>query len=185
MEDREIIDLYWARDEAAIPATQAKYGGYCHTIARNLLGRPQDAEECVNDTWLAAWNAMPPQRPNSLRAWLGRVVRNLSLVRWRRDHAGKRDIGLTVQLEELGDCLPAPQTVERVLEEQELTAAIDRWLEGLDRADRVLFLRRYWYGMALKDLANLEGQRRDRLAERMYRLRQSLKAALEEEGIPL
>lgn len=185
MEDKAIIDLYWARDETAITETAAKYGGFCHTVAQNLLGRREDAEECVNDTYHAAWQAMPPQRPARLRAWLGRVVRNLSLTRWHRDHAQKRDGGIPLLLDELAECLPSPQTVESVLEEAELTSAIDRWLEGLSRPDRVLFLRRYWTGTPLKDLASLAGTTPDRLAQKMYRLRQSLKTTLEQEGISL
>ena len=185
MEDAKIIDLYWARDEAAITETAAKYGPFCQTVARNLLGSREDAEECVNDAYHAAWRSMPPQRPARLRAWLGRVVRNLSLDRWRRDHARKRDGGVPVLLDELAECIPSPQTVERTLEEAELTAAIDCWLAGLSRPDRSLFLRRYWTGMALKDLAALAGTTPEKLAQKTYRLRQSLKTALEQEGITL
>ena len=185
MEDSRIIDLYWARDEAAVTETDAKDGPYCRSIAQNLLGTPQDAEECVNDTWHAAWRSMPPQRPARLRAWLGRVVRNLSLDRWRRDHAEKRDGGIPLLLDELAECLPSPRTVEAALEAAALTAAIDAWLGRLPKADRVLFLRRYWYGVPLKDLAAWAGTAPDRLAQKMYRLRRSLKTALEEEGITL
>lgn len=183
MEDRVIIELYWQRDERAIAETAAKYGGFCHTIAMNLLGQREDAEECVNDTWHTAWRSIPPQRPSRLRAWLGRVVRNLALGLWNRNHAQKRCPGLTALLEELEDCVPAPQTVESAVEAAELTAAIQRWLEGLARQDRVLFLRRYWSGMPLKDLAALTGTTPDRLAHRMSRLRRSLRASLEQEGI--
>ena len=185
MEDSKIIQLYWDRDESAIPATAAKYGGFCHSVALNLLGGREDAEECVNDTWHAAWRSMPPQRPARLRAWLGRVVRNLALDRWKRDHAQKRSPGVTVLLDELGDCVPSPQSVERAMEAAELAETIERWLAALPKADRVLFVRRYWYGMPLKDLAGLAGTAPDRLAQRMYRLRLSLKAALEEEGITI
>lgn len=108
MEDAAIVALYWNRDEAAIAETQRKYGSYCQAIAQNILSSREDAEECVSDAWNAAWNAMPPQRPGSLSAFLGRIVRNLSISRWRRDRAQKRYAGLEVLLSELEDCLPAP-----------------------------------------------------------------------------
>ena len=108
MDDAAIIELYWARDEDAIVQTQQKYGPYCRTIAKNILGVPEDAEECVSDTWHRAWNAMPPQRPDSLGAFLGRIVRNLSISRWRRERAQKRYAGLEEQLSELEDCPPRP-----------------------------------------------------------------------------
>ena len=185
MEDGAIIELYWQRSERAIEETRAKYGAYCYQIAFNLLRSPEDAEETVSDTYHAAWNAMPPERPGSLRAWLGKVARNLSLGRWNRDHRRKRDAGLTVLLSELGDCLPAPDTAERSLEAGELRDALDRWLGSLGRADRILFLRRYWYGLSLQELARREGTSPARLAQRMLRLRQSLRKALEKEGIGL
>ncbi len=185
MEDSAIIDLYWARNEQAISETRRKYGAYCSAIARRLLGSPEDAEECVSDTWHAAWNAMPPERPGSLRAWLGRVVRNLSLARWNREHRQKRDRGVTELLSELEDCLPAPATAETALEARELGRALDAWLAGLTQADRRLFLRRYWYGLSLKDLARGTGMKPDQLAQRMFRLRRSLREALEKEGIDL
>ena len=98
MQDSDIVALYWQRDERAIAETDRKYGGLCRTIAMNLLGVREDAEECVNDTWLEAWNSMPEQRPERLQAWLGRVVRNLSISRWRRDHRQKRYAGLALLL---------------------------------------------------------------------------------------
>ena len=185
MEDAGIVALYWARNERAIEETRDKYGGYCYGIAMNLLHVPEDAEETVSDTWHAAWNAMPPEKPDSLRAWLGRVVRNLSLRRWNREHRQKRDPGLTELLSELEDCLPSPITVEGALEAKELGAALDAWLGSMSREDRRLFLRRYWYGVSLRDLARERGTTPDRLAQKMLRLRRSLKAALEKEGISL
>ncbi|MBR3059618.1 MAG: sigma-70 family RNA polymerase sigma factor [Oscillospiraceae bacterium] len=185
MEDAGIVALYWARNEQAIQETREKYGGYCYGIAVNLLGSPEDAEETVSDTWQAAWNAMPPERPVSLRAWLGRVVRNLSLSRWNREHRKKRDPGMTALLSELEDCLPSPVTVEGTLETRELGRALDAWLGKLSPEDRRLFLRRYWYGMPLQDLAKERGLSPARLAQKMLRLRRSLRTALEKEGISL
>ncbi len=185
MEDAGIIALYWDRNEQAIAETRDKYGGYCYGIAMNLLGSPEDAEETVSDTWHAAWNAMPPERPDSLRAWLGRVVRNLSLSRWNREHRKKRDPGMTELLSELEDCLPSPVTVEGSVESRELSRALDAWLSKLNREDRRLFLRRYWYGVPLRDLAKEWKTTPARLAQKMLRLRLSLRAALEKEGIDL
>ena len=185
MEDAAIIELYWARNEEAIRETRTKYGTYCYAIARRLLGSPEDAEECVSDTWHAAWNAMPPERPNSLRAWLGRVTRNLSLARWNREHRQKRDRGLTDLLSELEDCLPARETAETALETKELGRALEDWLSSLPREDRRLFLRRYWYGVSLQDLAAAAGTKPEQLAQKMLRLRRSLRKALEKEGIDL
>ncbi len=185
MEDGAIIELYWLRSERAIEETRSKYGGYCYSVSYNLLRSQEDAEEVVSDTYHAAWNAMPPEKPQSLRAWLGKVVRNLSLKRWQHEHRKKRDAGLTVLLEELADCLPAPETVEKQLEARELSEALDAWLAGLSKVDRQLFLRRYWYGASLRDLARERKEPPEKLAQRMLRLRQSLRRALEKEGIGL
>ena len=185
MEDWQIVSLYWQRDERAITETEQKYGAFCHRIAQNILGIPQDAEECVNDTYLQAWRAMPPQRPQWLGAWLGKVVRNLALNLWTKHHRQKRYAGMEEILHELEDCLPASNAVEQQVEAEELTEAINRWLEALPREDRILFLRRYWYGEASKTLARERGVSPGNLAKRMYRLRQRLKAALEQEGYVL
>ena len=182
MDDAAIVALYWARDEDAIVQTQRKYGPYCQTIAKNILGSPQDAEECVSDTWHRAWNAMPPQKPDSLSAFLGRIVRNLSISRWRRERAQKRFSGLEAQLSELEDCLPAPAGVEEAAEGKELTALLERWLEGLGKDDRVVFLRRYWYGEEVKALAKARGVGANQMAKRLLRLRKDLKGFLEREG---
>ena len=182
MDDAAIVALYWSRDEDAIAQSERKYGAYCRAIATNILGSPEDAEECVSDAWHNAWNAIPPQRPDSLSAFLGRVVRNLSISRWRREHAQKRYSGLEALLSELEDCLSAPGGVEESLEGRELTLAVEKWLEGLERDDRVLFLRRYWYGEAVKALAKERGVSANGMAKRLLRLRRDLKGYLEREG---
>ena len=123
MEDSAIIDLYWAREERALSETDTKYGGYCRSIAHNILRNREDTEECVSDTWLHAWNAMPPQRPSILSSFLGRITRNLSFDRCRRQNAEKRGGGaLPLALDELSECVPAPGRVEHALEERELSA---------------------------------------------------------------
>ena len=126
MEDRAIIELYWARNEQAIAASDEKYGPLCRALSHNILSSWEDAEECVNDTWHRAWNTMPPQRPNSLRAYLAKIVRNLSMDRWRAKWAKKRGKGLEVLLGELDDCVPACPSAEAETEALELSRAIDR-----------------------------------------------------------
>lgn len=183
MEDSAIIKLYWARDEGAIAQTDLKYGTFCRKLAFNVLSSNEDSEECVNDTWHRAWDTMPPQRPDSLRAYLGRIVRNLSISRLRQRTAQKRGGGLEVMLSELGDCLPASQSVERETEAKELAGVISAWLRGLNDDDRAVFIRRYWYGDSVGDLAREWGCTANQMAKRMLRLRRALKARLEQEGI--
>ena len=185
MDDNQIVALYWERSERAIAETDLKYGALCRSVAGNLLGNREDAEEIVNDTYHAAWNAMPSERPTKLGAWLGRVVRNLSIDRWRRDHRQKRSAGMETLLGELEDCGPSPQTVEKTLDAAELGRAIDAWLRTLPREDAAVFLRRYWNGTALQELARERGEAPNRLAQRMYRLRLELKQALEKEGFSI
>ena len=182
MEDSEIVELYWRRDESAVSETEEKYGALCRSVAQNILKSAQDAEECVNDALHQAWTAIPPQRPDRLGAWLGKVTRNLALNAWKRDRTRKRQGGMTALLDELAECVPGPVTVERELERKELAAAIDSWLRGRSKEDRTLFLRRYWYGQRVEQVAAQAGCSPNRLAQKMYRLRRSLKQTLEKEG---
>ena len=132
MEDARIVQLYWNRDQAAISQTAAKYGGYCTSIARNILGNAQDAEECVNDTYLNAWNAMPPHRPSILATFLGKITRNLSFNRYKRQHAEKRGAGeLPLVLEELGECVSGREDVEQEIVYHELVKALEAFLQTL------------------------------------------------------
>ena len=185
MEDSVIVALYWARDEQAIGATDSKYGGLCRSLSQNLLGSKEDAEECVQDTWYRAWTTMPPKRPELLKAYLCRIVRNLSLDRWRAGRAKKRGGGLDQLGLELEDCVSAPQNVEHTVENEEIARCIERWLRTLDAENRDLFLQRYWFGTPLQQLAKERGRNGNQLAQRLYRLRQGLRAALEEEGVEL
>ena len=183
MEDSAIIELYWARNEDAITQTNVKYGTFCRRLAFNVLSSNEDSEECVNDTWHRAWDTMPPQQPDSLRAYLGRIVRNLSISRLRQRTAQKRGGGLEVMLSELGDCLPAPHSVEQETEAKELAQLISIWLRSLSADDRAVFIRRYWYGDSLNDLSREWGCTANQMAKRMQRLRRALKARLEQEGM--
>lgn len=183
MEDSVIIDLYWQRSEQAIAETDSKYGAFCHRIAMNILRSFPDSEECVSDTYGKAWDTMPPQRPDSLRAYLGRIVRNLSISRYRLLHAQKRASGAEVLLSELGDCLPVADNTFRSVECRELSEIISRWLDSLTREERALFLRRYWNGDSVKTLAEELGVRPNSLTKRLLRLRENLRQYLEEEGV--
>lgn len=183
MEDAAIIGLYWAREERAISASDEKYGNLCRRLSRNILDSREDAEECVNDTWKRAWDTMPPQRPHSLRAYLVKITRNLSIDRWRAKRAEKRDSGLDVLLDELEDCLPASPSAEELTEVRETVRIIDHWLSRLSPADRIAFLRRYWYGQRVDHIAAQAGCSPNSMAKRLGRLRAGLRQALEQEGI--
>lgn len=185
MKDSQIISLFFQRDETAISETEKKYGTFCHNIALNILSINADAEECVNDAYLQAWNTIPPQRPDKFGAWLGRVVRNIAINLWKKNHRQKRYAGMEKLLDELEDCIPSPVTVEHKIEEKELTRFLNSWLASLSDDDRILFVRRYWNGEALNELATEYGVPPRNMAKRMYRLRQSLKQILEKEGYSL
>ena len=184
MTDEQIIRLYFDRDQAAIAETDRKYGSYCYSIASNLLGR-EDSEECVNDTYHAAWTHIPPEVPQSLKAFLGRIVRNLSISRFCRSHAQKRSSGTDVLLSELEDCLPTPQTVETEADSRELSRLISSWLATLSGDDRALFVLRYWHGSAVQDLAEKCGCTPNAVSLRIRRLRKNLKHYLEAKGVSI
>lgn len=185
MEDSQIISLFFKRDEAAISETKKKYGAFCHKIAFNILSSNADAEECVNDTYFQAWNTIPPQSPNKLGAWLGRVVRNIALNLWNKNHRKKRYTGMEKLLDELEECIPSPITVEHKIEEKELIQFLNTWLASLSDDDRILFVRRYWNGEALNSLAAEYSIPPRNMAKRMYKLRQNLKLKLEKESYSL
>ena len=179
MEDSQIIDLYYARNEDAIVQTEVKYGPYCRAIAKNVLSYYEDTEECVNDTWLAAWNRMPPALPRCLRAFLGRMTRNLAISRFRASRAQKRYNGMEVLLSELAECIPAARTLEEEIDSRRLGELLSQWL------DRILFVRRYWYGERVMDLAAEQGVWPEKLTQKLLRLRKKLKQVLEQEGVDL
>lgn len=185
MEDDQIIELLWNRDETAVSELNGKYGAYCHTIAFNVLSNNEDAEECVSEALLRVWNAIPPERPKVLYAWLGRIVLNTSLKLWEKNHAKKRSAGLDLVLSELEDCVPSSQDIERQLESKEIVRVINSWLRTLNENDRAVFVRRYWYGDPVNELAAKCAVSPTRMAKRLYTLRTKLKKALEREGITL
>ncbi len=186
MEDERIIALFWRRDEGAISQASRKYGAYCRSIAMHILGDSESCEECVNDTWLRAWNAIPPARPAVLRAFLGRITRNLSLSMLRGRTRAKRGGGQALlALDELEDCVPDLQTPEKVLEDREIAQSINRWLGGLPAEQRAAFIRRYWYFDDLAALALRMGWSPGKTNSCLRRLRVSLRQHLESEGIAL
>ena len=184
MEDREIVALYHARDEGAISETAAKYGAFCLRIALNLLGIREDADECVNDTWLAAWRRMPPELPASLRAFLGRITRNLSLDRYKAARAEKRGgDSFPAALDELSECVPAMGGVEQTMDERELGRAIDRFLRTVPEKQCSLFLRRYWYAESISQIAARYSMKENTVKSVLFRTREQLRAFLQKEGI--
>lgn len=183
MEDHEIVALYHARDEGAIEASEKKYGKYCRRIALNILAVREESEECVNDTWLSAWRSMPPQAPVYLGAFLGRIVRNLSLDRLRRLRAKCRSSAGDVMLSELEECVPDPRSAGDTADAEQLAEHISSWLDGLSGEDRWFFVRRYWYGDGVAELARTVAWRPNRVSQRLFRLRGQLKAYLEERGV--
>lgn len=186
MLDTAIIDLYWSRSEDAIAETEKKYGRYCRTIAWNILRDWQDCEECVSDTYFNAWKAMPPQRPNRLAVFLGKITRNLALDRYKANTARKRGSGqVALALEELRDCLPAPVPTEQIVDDITLTETLKRFLADLKPEARRVFLRRYWYASSIGEIARDYGWTESRVKMSLLRSREKLKARLEEEGITL
>ena len=183
MEDSAIVDLYWERSESAIRETDVKYGKYCHVIAYNILCSDMDAEECVNDTYVKAWNAIPPQKPNSLSAFLGRITRNLALNRYHFDRAKKRSINMELVYEELKDVLKDPITENTPEETIVLRDAIRSFVASLPMETRILFVRRYWYISSIKDIARDYGIPEGTVKSILSRARKQLREQLEKEGI--
>lgn len=177
MEDGKIIELYFARSERAIEETERKYGRYCRTIAGHILKDPADCEECVSDTWLRAWGAIPPNRPARLGAFLGRITRNLALDRWRAD--SRRD----AVREELSECLTAGDPTAAMVDRMVLTEVLDRFLADLPPKKRKLFLRRYWYFSTVEELARDFDMTGSNVKMTLLRLRRELKERLKQEGI--
>ena len=185
MDDKQIIELYFERNEQAIKETQDKYGAFCHRIAMNILGIHEDAEECVNDTYYSVWKQIPPTVPEVFKVYLGRITRNLSISRFRAMRAKKRYSSMEIMLSELNDCVPSSSNVEQTIEVMQLSDYISEWLDSLPEEDCALFVRRYWFGDEVQELAKKCGITAAKMAQRMLRLRKSLKDALEQKGVAL
>ena len=184
MEDQKIVGLYWERSEAAIKETEKKYGTYCHSIAYRILHSTEDAEECVNDTYLRAWEAMPPHRPSRLSTFLGKITRNLALNRYWHDRAQKRVPAMELILDEVEAFLPDPS--DRPLsEEVALREAINGFVGSLPTKKRRIFVRRYFYCSSIREIANDYGMSENAVKVTLHRLREECKVYLEKEGIAI
>ncbi len=184
MEDREIVALYFARQESAIACTQEKYGRLLLALSQRITEDPQDAQECVNDTYLQAWQRIPPQAPVHLGAWLVKITRHISLNRCRRDQARKRSAVVTELSQELQQCIPG--RLDAVdLENRALREALIRFLGSLDGTARYIFIRRYFFAESLQEISRQTGRSENNLASVLFRVRNKLRAQLEKEGIPL
>ena len=184
MDDASIIELYWQRAERAIAETDAVYGRFCYRIAHNILFDPQDAEESVNDTWLAAWNAMPPHRPSCLKMFLAKLTRRISVSRLRHSTAAKRGGGeVELALDELAECVSAPGGVEQELEARELKQAISRFVRSLPETERTLFIGRYWLVYPVNELARRLDMKPGTARSALSRTRKSLREFLSKEEL--
>lgn len=185
MDDNGIIRLYWDRNDQAITITSDKYGHYCKAIARNILNSEEDAEECVNDTYLNAWNSMPTHWPEQLATFLGKITRNLSFNRYKHNHTEKRGGEMALVLDELTDCVSNVDDVEQILDRQELIGVINSFVRGLSASKRNLFVRRYWYADSVSAIANDTGMLQGTVSKTLERTRKQLKAYLTERGFEI
>ena len=182
--DEEIVALYWARDEQAITHTAERFGAYCRTIAMNLLGNARDAEECENDTWLAAWNSMPVNRPERLNAYLAKITRNFALAKVVKRSAKKRGGGeLELALEELDDCVPSDYCLEKEVEDRALAESINTFVDLLPEEEQLIFISRYWFFASEREIAEKQGCSRSRISAMLKRSRDKLKTYLLQEGL--
>lgn len=186
MEDEAIYQLYFQRKEEAITQTHQKYGPWCRGVAMRILNHREDAEECVSDTYLNAWNHIPPQKPRSFCAWLGRITRNLALSRYRMYTAEKRGGSqTTLALEELGECISGKEDEDSTVESLTVVEAINHFLESLSPKHRAIFMRRYWHMSSVAEIAKAYQLTEGQVTSSLFRSRKKLRAALEKEGIAL
>ena len=186
MDDERIIELFFQRDQQGIRELDTKYGPACHKLSYHLVNDRQDAEECVNDTWLGAWKSMPPHRPERLSTFFGKITRNLSLNRFKKYSAEKRGYGQTeLVLSELEDCISDNTSVEQIIDEQILVQSLNDFLYAQPEQKRNIFIRRYWYLYPIKDIAAAYGISESKVASMLFRMRNDLKIHFEKEGINL
>lgn len=184
MTDEKILDFYWARSESAIAETEKKYGCYCYSIAYHILSDHQDSEECVSDTYLHAWNSIPPKRPNRLSVYLGKLTRNLSINRLQKETAKKRGGGqIEIALDELIECIPNVQ--DSITEKVVFTDALNCFLDDLSPETRKIFLLRYWLFASVKEIAQSLGISESKVKQVLMRTRDRFRKHLEKEGIDL
>lgn len=185
MNDERIIELFFERSEQAIKELDSKYGKVFHSLSFKILSNHQDAEECVNDSYLGTWNAIPPAKPNPLLAFVCKIVRNISLKRYEQNTAVKRNSHYDVAMEELGDCLASTTTIEEEIAERELTKIIESFLDSLSKENRVIFLRRYWFSDTYADISKQVGLTENNVSVRLTRIRKELREYLLEREVLL
>lgn len=186
MDDNSIIQMYWDRNDQAIRATSEKYGHYCKAIAKNILNNEEDAQECVNDTYLNAWNSMPSHWPEQLATFLGKITRNISFNKYKHNHAEKRGSGeIVLVLDELSDCVSDTDNVEQIIDRQELIKAINTFARSLSTEKRNIFVRRYWYADSVSGIAKDYGMLQGSVSKILERTRKQLKTYLLERGFEL
>ena len=184
MEDEKIVDLYWQRSDRAIPETESKYGAYCHTVALRITNNREDAEECVNDTWLGAWNSMPEHRPTFLAPYLAKLTRWLSLSKLKTKNRLKRGAGeVTLSLEELRSELGEGTDLAKQIELKELSEYLNSFISSLPAHERKVFLARYWYSASICEIAEKSGYSESKIKTMLLRTRRKLRKALEVEGL--
>ena len=184
MEDKEIIELFFARDQKGIAALVEKYGRLCRQVSMNVLGSFEDADECVNDTWLAAWDSIPPACPQSLRAYLGTLTRRISIDRLRARRAAKRGgDGVLLAIDELAECIPSSWSMEKAVEDREVIRAFNSFLGSLPETERNLFVARYWYGLPVAEIAQKFCCKQNTVLTKLRRTRIRLLAYLEKEEL--
>lgn len=183
IEDEKIIDLYWARSEDAISETDKKYRKQCMYVANNILNNISDCEECLNDTYMTAWNKMPPERPGFLAAFLCKIIRNHSIKKYDYFHRSKRNKQAEISIEELGECITASDITEEKYYEKETVRALNEFLGLLSKEKRVIFIRRYWFYDSYSQIAEQCGGSEDSIKMSLSRMRQKLREFLEERGL--
>ena len=182
MKDEEIVELYFSRSEDAISETALKYGNYCSYISQNILHSKEDAEECVNDAYLAVWNTIPPQKPEHLLAYICRIVRNISITKYHSNTAKKRNSYYDTALDELDECIMSGLSVEDEIDARELSCLINIFLDTLSKENRVIFVWRYWFSDSVQDIAEKLGISSNNVSVRLSRIRSKLKKFLKKEG---
>lgn len=183
MEDNEIIELYWNRNQTAISETDKKYGRYCTTIAYNILQNEEDSKECINDTYLKTWNSIPTERPNIFKLFLAKITRNLAINIYEKKKAKKRNNGIDLVLEELEECISSNNKTEETTEYKELVRYLNEFLEELPNKKRLIFLDRYWYLKSIKEISSKNNLKESNVKVILHRLRSDLKKFLNDRGV--
>ena len=183
IDDEKIIEMFFQRSEQGIRELDVKYGKICHNLSYNIVNNRQDAEECVNDAYLGAWNAIPPVRPDPLLSYIVKIVRNISLKIYWRKEAAKRSGHYTIALEEIEGCIADQKTVEDEIEARELARIIGEFLDTLTLENRVIFMRRYWFADSYKDIAEFMGLSEKNISVRLTRIREKMKQYLIEREV--